>query len=253
MFDYIYLLQTRESYNKDESVFKLGRTRETELKRFNQYPKGSQLKLHLDVLDGPVLEKQLLQLFETKFNKVPQYGNEYFEGSCEEMKATIWQHLFHSGECSHVLETYRRQVQHNDFKLQQLQNTLEQKDAAIRDKDHTIAKLQRMCSELMHELEGREEDGEEEIEQKTYVDKQVTENALAKIIIIENEGGSKSFICSLCNRIFSRKDNLKVHQRKCDGLHPRQCKRCFKMFATRQAKYEHMKNVNCQPPPSSNA
>lgn len=241
MFDYIYLLQTRESYNKDESVFKLGRTRETELKRFNQYPKGSQLKLHLDVLDGPVLEKQLLQLFETKFNKVPQYGNEYFEGSCEEMKATIWQHVFHSGECSHVLETYRRQVQHNDFKLQQLQNTLEQKDAAIRDKDQTIAKLQRVCSELMHELEGREEDGEEDAEEE-----------IERMIVVQ-ENGSKRFLCNRCNRYLSSKHNLINHQRKCDGLHPRQCKRCFKMFATRQAKYEHMKNVNCQPSPSSNA
>lgn len=234
MFDYIYLLQTRESYNKDESVFKLGRTRETELKRFNQYPKGSQLKLHLDVLDGPVLEKQLLQLFETKFNKVPQYGNEYFEGSCEEMKATIWQHVFHSGECSHVLETYRRQVQHNDFKLQQLQNTLEQKDAAIRDKDHTIAKLQRVCSELMHELEGREEDGEVEIEQK---------------LAILSTSDKSDNICMKCNKTFYNKYKLRDHLKRCDGLDPKQCKICLKMFATKQSKWWHTKYVKCKPPP----
>ena len=39
MFEYIYLLQTRESIANNEQVYKVGRTYQDELKRFNNYPK----------------------------------------------------------------------------------------------------------------------------------------------------------------------------------------------------------------------
>lgn len=60
----------------------------------------------------------------------------------------------------------------------------------------------------------------------------------------------KTFLCNKCNRYFSRKDNLKVHQQKCNGLHPLQCNICLKMFASRQSKHEHKKHVKCSPPPT---
>ena len=58
------------------------------------------------------------------------------------------------------------------------------------------------------------------------------------------------FQCEKCNKYLSSKNNLKIHQKKCDGLHPRQCRICLKIFATRQGKYEHMKYVKCKPPTS---
>jgi hypothetical protein len=56
------------------------------------------------------------------------------------------------------------------------------------------------------------------------------------------------FKCNKCNKIFSRFQRLKQHEEKCDGLDPRQCRVCLKVFATRQGKYEHMKYVKCTPP-----
>ena len=53
-----------------------------------------------------------------------------------------------------------------------------------------------------------------------------------------------------CNKLFSRKDHLKVHEKKCDGLDKKQCKICLRMFATRQGKWKHTQFVKCSPPSS---
>jgi hypothetical protein len=44
---YVYLLQTREFINSNQSIYKVGRTKKEHLKRFEQYPKGSLLLLQI--------------------------------------------------------------------------------------------------------------------------------------------------------------------------------------------------------------
>jgi hypothetical protein len=58
-----------------------------------------------------------------------------------------------------------------------------------------------------------------------------------------------NFRCSKCKRDFTRKDHLKVHEKKCDGFYKKQCKICLRMFVTPQGKYQHNKYVKCNPPP----
>ena len=57
--------------------------------------------------------------------------------------------------------------------------------------------------------------------------------------------------CTKCNNVFCNKYKLKTHMDKCDGLDPKQCKICLKMFTTRQAKWNHTQYVKCTPPASS--
>ena len=63
----------------------------------------------------------------------------------------------------------------------------------------------------------------------------------------------KSTQCSKCNKVFTRKDHMKVHEKKCDGYDKKQCKICLRMFVTRQGKHEHIKYVKCKPPASSSS
>ena len=79
-----------------------------------------------------------------------------------------------------------------------------------------------------------------ELTENVKVDEQLTENVM--------ENANNEIKCEKCNRLFSRKDNLKIHLKKCDGLDPKQCRICLKIFSTRQGKYEHMKFVKCNPP-----
>jgi hypothetical protein len=54
--------------------------------------------------------------------------------------------------------------------------------------------------------------------------------------------------CNKCNKCFYRKDYLKKHEEKCDGLDPKQCRICLKVFTTQQGKWKHTRYVKCSPP-----
>ena len=76
---YIYLIHTRESFENNESIFKIGRTQQDSVGRFTDYPKNSKLLLHIICFDSVALEKQLIQIFTETFNRCERckmYGNE---------------------------------------------------------------------------------------------------------------------------------------------------------------------------------
>jgi hypothetical protein len=89
MFGYIYLLQTRESYRNNEFIYKVGRTEKDRLERFNNYPKGSKLYMHIYCFDSKVAEHRILEEFNRKYQNVSLYGTEYFEGDLQDMMRTI--------------------------------------------------------------------------------------------------------------------------------------------------------------------
>jgi hypothetical protein len=64
----------------------------------------------------------------------------------------------------------------------------------------------------------------------------------------QNLQSDKDFSCSKCNKTFTRKDHMKVHEKKCDGLDIKQCNKCLRMFTTYQSKWKHTKLNKCHPP-----
>jgi hypothetical protein len=79
--DYIYLLQLRECIKNNEPVYKVGMSKQYNLERFNQYPKGSVLCVQIMCSNCRVAETTLLRLFRAKYKKRSDYGSEYFEGN----------------------------------------------------------------------------------------------------------------------------------------------------------------------------
>lgn len=66
---------------------------------------------------------------------------------------------------------------------------------------------------------------------------------------VENlEAVGNGFMCTKCNKIFSKKFNMQRHEKLCDGLDKKQCKICLKLFTTKQGKWQHVKYVKCNPP-----
>ena len=82
---YVYLIKTRESIKLNEPIYKIGRTSQIGLSRLNQYPKGSELLLHIKCPNCKELEKKISNEFKKKFVQYSHYGTEYFEGDCEQM------------------------------------------------------------------------------------------------------------------------------------------------------------------------
>ena len=73
----IYLIQEREFVNKEESVFKIGRTQNI-WARMSKYPKGSQIISCNKCNDTVAYESHLIGVFCHKFKARPDIGREYF-------------------------------------------------------------------------------------------------------------------------------------------------------------------------------
>lgn len=86
---YIYLLQEREFIKTDEEIYKMGKTKQENDKRFKQYPKGSKLLLQKICDDCDGKEKTLLAIFKNKFKQRKDIGTEYFEGNYKAMIVEI--------------------------------------------------------------------------------------------------------------------------------------------------------------------
>ena len=208
MFGYIYLLQTRESYDKNEKIYKLGRTSKTGLTRFNEYPKGSLLYIHIYCCNPVNFEKELISCFNKNFINVSKYGKEYFEGDVHKMIELIQTGIINNYKNDH-LEAYDKAVKEWNRK-EVLLNEIINKQRIELNKQNNIKTL----------LEGQ---------------KQVSATA-------EN-----NLRCMKCYKGFKSKKGLQGHEKICDGTHKLQCKVCMKMFTTQQGKWQHMKYVKCNP------
>ena len=82
---YIYLLQTKHSIDKNENVYKIGRTNQTNYKRILQYPNQT-IVLHQTICSNSLYyEYQIIQFFKDKYIQIRDYGYEYFQGDCNDM------------------------------------------------------------------------------------------------------------------------------------------------------------------------
>jgi hypothetical protein len=151
MFGYLYLLQTRESYKGDEAIYKIGRTEQDALTRFNQYPNGSKLYLHMYCFDSKNSESRLIEIFNTKYTNVHQYGREYFEGDLQDMMNTICQEVNVSCTCPSSIENFHKDFKHmtnhiNSLKTQnvelikQIKTLITSNDELLNEKTVTTSK-----------------------------------------------------------------------------------------------------------------
>jgi hypothetical protein len=87
--EYIYLLQTPYHIKFNENVYKLGKTKLLNFKRFTYYPNGSIVYHHTYCKNSDICEKILLNLFRKKYIERKDIGNEYFEGNLQDMIINI--------------------------------------------------------------------------------------------------------------------------------------------------------------------
>ena len=91
--EYIYLLQEREFVKNGQPIYKIGKTKQPNQKRFSQYPKGSVLLFQRICHNCHQVEGQLIQRFKEVFKQHTDIGSEYFEGDSfammEHMNAVV--------------------------------------------------------------------------------------------------------------------------------------------------------------------
>jgi len=93
MAEYIYLLQEREFIKTKENIYKIGKTKQENLKRICNYDNGSILICQLKCNDCDKLEKKLITLFKEKYELQKDIGYEYFKGNCNDMRDDIYNYI----------------------------------------------------------------------------------------------------------------------------------------------------------------
>lgn len=280
MFGHIYLLQTRESIKNHENIYKIGRTSQDGLKRFQSYPKGSELILHMQCFDPVTTERHLISLFEQHFTKVELYGNEYFQGNLSEMTTLFCNQLHYACTYPHSIEKYKKEIlsyklqleeankdsrflselvdkYKHDLKSTQVQlDNLHKEYELLKIKNDELNFIVNSCEISSSDSDSKENssqyaqqndvvmiDSDESTDEDSSVD-----NEKQKKVVADNKN---DLVCSKCNKVFSRKDVLKKHEQSCNGFHVLQCKICLKIFSTRKGKWNHKMNVKCKPPQNS--
>lgn len=237
MFGYIYLLQTRESIKNHENIYKIGRTSQDGLKRFQAYPKGSELILHMRCFDPVTTEKHIISIFDKHFIKVELYGNEYYQGNLSEMTTLFCKELHYACYYPDSIEKYESNISSYKLKLEKANQDSKLMSDLVEKYKNDLKSTQLQLCNLQNKYDSLDIDSHENISDLISV----------KNIEIDNETINNNLKCNKCNRIFKSKKGLKKHELKCTGLHPLQCEICFKMFTSAVGKCQHKKNVKCTP------
>lgn len=228
-------MQTRESIKNDEAVYKVGRTCKDELKRFNEYPKGSVLHLHVSCHNSLSVEKRVLEEFNKQFRNEPVYGKEYFHGNLLQMLSIVCREVGLSFNCADSSQDFCRSLLKVKNEADRAATLQEKRYQALEKENNRLLKrvtdLQSHINELIKDDDEDCGDEAEWSEEDTAI-----------------KGNQNDLRCTKCFRTFSRKDNLKVHEKKCDGYSRKQCKICLRIFNTPQAKYKHIRSGKCVPP-----
>ena len=96
--EYIYLLQEREFIKTNESIYKIGKSKQENLKRICNYPNGTKLLFQTICHNCDILEKKLINIFKNKYELQKNIGLEYFKGNYKEMIKDIYKLIFNKEE-----------------------------------------------------------------------------------------------------------------------------------------------------------
>ena len=87
--EFVYLLQEREFIRLNETTYKVGKTTQPRLKRFDQYPNGSEVLFFRCVENSSRIESLMIEELKKSFTLMKCYGSEYFNGNKFHMIRTI--------------------------------------------------------------------------------------------------------------------------------------------------------------------
>ena len=91
-YEYIYMLREREFVNNNKNVYKIGRSKQKDMKRIRQYSKSSELIIYMQVDNCKKTERILIKEFNKNFKSRTDIGYETFEGDRYKMLDIIYKY-----------------------------------------------------------------------------------------------------------------------------------------------------------------
>jgi hypothetical protein len=168
----VYLLKEREFIKTNEDVFKVGYSNQVNLKRFNQYPKDSQLICHLYTENGKLYEKKIINVFKIFFKHRKDIGNEFFEGNYKKMRYLMFNIIDKFDDTLNNDENYKniQNILNNDENKKEIEAELKKEEekiqAELKKKEEKIQnKLKKEEEKIQTKLKKKEEK-QKKLEQK---------------------------------------------------------------------------------------
>lgn len=87
---WIYLIQLREFIHTSQPIYKIGKTRQPDSRRFRQYPLGSERVIEVESSNCDRDERDIIAVFHEKYIHKPELGTEFFEGASMDMIDDIY-------------------------------------------------------------------------------------------------------------------------------------------------------------------
>ena len=183
--EYIYLLKEREFIKTNEDIYKIGKTKQENLKRFNSYPKGSILIFQIVCSNCSDIENKLIKLFRAKYIKRKDIGNEYFEGDYITM-------------IDDIIKTVNSDLRQNN-----------------------IFKNKNIYKSIFNKISDENDSSDEsnELHKSNELDKSNESNELVKINKLNKSNEPNKYLleynikyyCKYCNKSYHNKSNLNKH------------------------------------------
>lgn len=256
--DRIYLIKLREHVNSNEAIYKIGKTKQPSLKRYDSYPKGSILLYHVICNDCNNCEKEIIKLFRNKYKAETNIGSEYFSGDYIDMINDI-----HSIVYKNLRAVKDEAIKHDNTKVvDKIDDTVVQvKTDSIKDVDKiddTVVKIDSIKD--VDKIGGKIDDNKviDNIDDKINIIKEVIDevinfnkNKIKKIddnkikeVINVNKNNIKKIddnkiidnIDDKINEVINEVINLNKN-----GIKYR-CHICNKNYTSRQALWKHKKD-----------
>jgi hypothetical protein len=234
--------------------------------RFNQYPKGSTLWLHIRCYDEVVSEQELLKKFDERYQRNNEFGREYFIGDVHDMMEVILQYVGHTCNLSSMVEEHSRQLasmtQEHSKQIELFQEKLNNQTACLIKLENEKLLLQKELERVTSQIEddmikltppaavNGSLNCAMNIDNETNQDEMDQENGSSS----SNEADTfrhktNKPKCNACKKEFASIKCYKQHLKICKGHDSKTCPTCKKQFNSYQARWKHMSTMKCTPPP----
>jgi len=221
----LYIMHTRELHTLQLEIYKIGRSNILD-NRMKQYPKGSKIICMINCENSILCEKELIKIFKSKFIQRLEYGTEYFEGDKRLMMKEIFNFINSRNDDSikkdneKVVKNVEQNVEQKVIKnveqkviknveqkvVKNVEQKIKKKAKKKVDINSSNKKINRICPKCKSEFK-----------YPSFLKRHLEVSSRCSMTIEEIKSFFKPIVnsinCIKCNKIYSRKSSLNMHQK----------------------------------------
>ena len=191
----IYVIHTREFCTLKTNIYKLGRSFKLDT-RIKQYPKNSKAMFVINCQNSVLCEKNLINLFKTKFKQCLEYGHEYFQGDINDMIKEIFNYIYNDNEFGKICDKSAKSINVNKVETK--------KEREKREKEERKVRHEKELKERKEKKEKKERKKEENKKRKEMEKEKIDNNT-------KDNKSKSNIICPKCKDNFNYPSVLKRH------------------------------------------